>query len=66
MYINTIITIITIICGITFGYTFLRYFNMYEYRGPDSSIVKKYIYETPKNEYYKFTTKVCICPLNII
>ena len=63
MYINTIIAIIF---GILLGYFFLRYYKMYEYRGPDSSIVKKYIYETSSNEYYKFTTKVCICPLNII
>ena len=63
MYINIIITIIV---GFIFGYSFLRYYKMYEYRGPDSSIVKKYIYKTSSNEYYKFTTKVCVCPLNII
>lgn len=59
-------TIFTIIIGIIFGYLFLKYFYMYEYKGPDSSVIKKYIYQNTDGEYYKFTTKVCICPINLI
>lgn len=46
-----------------FGY-FLGNFLLKKviYKGPNSNIIKKYIYHVNNNEYYQFEIEMCICP----
>jgi len=58
-----IIYIFSIILGLIIGgiigyFAFIRN----DYHGPNSNEIKKYIYKI-NDKYYKFDTKVCICPL---
>lgn len=62
---NSINYIITIILGIIIGIIIGYYcFKTYIYKGPDSNIISKEIYEESDGKKYKWVPKVCICPLN--
>ncbi len=63
---DIIISIITIIIGLTIGIIFgFLLFNKYIYRGPDSNIVSKEIYIDNNGKKYKWVPSICICPVNL-
>jgi hypothetical protein len=49
-----------LIIGIFISYLFVLKFN-YRIKGPDSNIIRKYVYEF-NDDYYKFTPEICIKP----
>ena len=40
-----------------------KIFIRYDYHGPNSNKIKKYVYKI-NDKYYRFTPVICICPLN--
>ena len=61
---NFISIILNILIGLCIGIIIGRQlFNKIKYKGPDSNIVKKEIHQDKKGKY-RWSPKVCICPIS--
>ena len=54
--------ILGFIFGLLLGIIILLFLRKNKYKGPDSNIVKKKVFQY-NDKYYKFTTEICFCPI---